>query len=60
VVLQPGEEKTIEFAVPVAELGFYDSMMKYVVEPGKFEVMVGGNSDELVSTDFEVIQSEEK
>ena len=60
VVLQPGEEKMLEFSIPITEIGFYDSMMKYVIEPGKFEVMVGGNSDELVSTDFEVIQSVEK
>ncbi|MFA4838134.1 MAG: beta-glucosidase BglX [Candidatus Neomarinimicrobiota bacterium] len=60
VELQPGEEKTIEFAVPVAELGFYDSAMKYIVEPGKFEVMVGGNSDELLMANFEVISSENK
>ena len=29
--------------------------MKRLVEPGKFEIMVGGNSVDLIKTSFEVV-----
>jgi hypothetical protein len=31
--------------VPVADLGFHDDQGRYRVEPGRFEVFVGPNSD---------------
>jgi beta-glucosidase len=44
VRLQPGEKATIEFDVTPELLKFYDVNMKYVVEPGDFELMVGNSS----------------
>ncbi|MCB9282905.1 MAG: beta-glucosidase BglX [Lewinellaceae bacterium] len=43
--LAPGESKTVEFVLTDAELGFYDNSGKFVVEPGEFDVMVGGSSE---------------
>ena len=44
VPLKVGESKTIEFTVNSDKLAIYDADMKYGVEPGDFEVMVGGSS----------------
>ncbi len=55
VTLKPGETKKITFKVTPEKLQFYNRNMKRVVEPGSFEVMVGGNSVDLTKTKFEVI-----
>ncbi len=44
VSLQPGETQTVAIDITPASLAFYDINMKYVVEPGEFEVMVGSSS----------------
>ena len=44
VSLRPGEASTVEFLLTAKQLGFYDRDMKFVVEPGKFRVFVGGSS----------------
>jgi beta-glucosidase len=44
VRLQPGESTTVEFDVTPELLKFYDVNMKYVVEPGDFELMAGNSS----------------
>jgi beta-glucosidase len=44
VALQPGETKTVAIDITPAELAFYDLNMKYTVEPGEFEIMVGSSS----------------
>jgi beta-glucosidase len=46
VALQPGETQTVALALTPASLAFYDVNMKYVVEPGDFEIMVGTSSRE--------------
>ncbi|HMQ49086.1 MAG TPA: beta-glucosidase BglX [Saprospiraceae bacterium] len=45
-LIQAGETITVEFTLTSNELGFYDSSGKFIVEPGEFEVMVGGNSQD--------------
>jgi len=53
--LQPGQAATVEFALPVKELAFYDINMKLAVEPGVFAVMVGTSSKNLaLKGQFEV------
>ena len=54
ITLQPGETKRVEFTLGPAQLGFYDRMMRFLVEPGEFKVMVGPNSEELIQATFEV------
>ena len=44
VWLQPGERKTVALDITPASLAFYDVKMRYVVEPGEFEIMVGNSS----------------
>lgn len=44
VWLKPGETKTVTLVIKPSSLAFYDIKMKYTVEPGEFEVMVGNSS----------------
>jgi len=44
VSLQPGETQTVALDITPESLAFYDIDMKYVVEPGQFEIMVGNSS----------------
>jgi len=54
VMLDAGKQEMVTLSVPVQELGFYGEDMKYIVEPGRFRVFVGGNSVETVGGEFEV------
>jgi beta-glucosidase len=45
VSLAPGETRQVEFVLTPAELGFYDRDMRFVVEPGAFDVWVGNSSE---------------
>jgi beta-glucosidase len=44
VSLNPGETKTVILKIGPEALAFHNIEMKYVVEPGEFEVMVGNSS----------------
>jgi beta-glucosidase len=44
IALQPGEARTVSLKVPVRSLGFHLEDGAYVVEPGEFQVFVGGSS----------------
>jgi beta-glucosidase len=44
VSLAPGESRHLEFDLGFDDLAFYNSDLKRVVEPGHFDVWVGGNS----------------
>ncbi len=55
VRLEPGESRKVTLEVPVGELGFHDDAGGWLVEPGRFEVFVGPNSDAETSTSFEVV-----
>ncbi len=46
ITLRPGETQTIHFTLTPAALSFLNEDMERVVEPGQFEIMVGGNSVE--------------
>ena len=47
VFIPKGQTKRVEFKLNVKDLGFWNDLMQYVVEPGAFEIMVGINSEEL-------------
>ncbi len=55
ISLNPGEAKTVEFTLGPKELSFLNRDMKRVVEPGAFEIMAGGNSEELITTILTVV-----
>ncbi len=44
ISLNAGETKTVSFTIYRDKLGIYNKEMKRVVEPGVFELMVGGSS----------------
>ena len=50
--LEPGEERMVTFAIPREKLGYYDDAMHFVMEPGQFNLFVGGNSRDCVSAQF--------
>jgi beta-glucosidase len=49
VALDAGASKAVRFDIPVAQLGFYDAGLRYVVEAGEIEVLVGTSSEDLVA-----------
>jgi beta-glucosidase len=44
VWLQPGETRTVSLDITPESLAFFDINMKYTVEPGEFEILVGNSS----------------
>ncbi len=46
ISLLPGERKRVEFTLPAERLGALDETMKFSVEPGDYEIMVGSSSDD--------------
>jgi len=54
VHLGPGESKRVELPLGPAELSFIDEKMRRTVEPGSFEVMMGGSSADITKTTLEV------
>ncbi|MGA9071558.1 MAG: glycoside hydrolase family 3 N-terminal domain-containing protein [Terracidiphilus sp.] len=46
VWLEPGESTTVSIDITPDLLAFYDINMKYVVEPGDFEIQVGSSSQD--------------
>ncbi|MCD9574960.1 beta-glucosidase BglX [Flavobacterium soyae] len=54
IELKKGETKTVHFTLTDKEIGFYDNDGKFLVEPGIFNVMVGWNSNEGLTTKFEL------
>ena len=46
IALAAGETKTVTLDITPKALAFYDIHMKYTVEPGEFEIMVGNSSRE--------------
>lgn len=46
--LDPGEEKKVKFELNPKDLSFVNRDLERVVEPGKFEVMIGNSSEDIV------------
>ncbi|MFA6336028.1 MAG: glycoside hydrolase family 3 N-terminal domain-containing protein [Bacteroidales bacterium] len=44
ISLSSGETKQVKISIPYENLGFYDKNMKWIVEPGDFEIFVGSSS----------------
>jgi beta-glucosidase len=47
VMLQPGESKVIHFTINKDKLAFYDNSLKWISEPGTFQLMIGAASDDI-------------
>ncbi len=56
ITLQPGKRKTVTFTLHTHQLGYYDEAVRYVVQPGTVEVMIGNSSKHLpLSGQFEIV-----
>jgi beta-glucosidase len=55
ITLAPGERRTVTFELGPEQLSYHGPEMKRVVEPGRFQVMVGGSSDEVKSVGLDVV-----
>ena len=47
VFLKKGESETISFDITTEDLMFYNYDLDYVWEPGEFEIMIGGSSEDV-------------
>jgi beta-glucosidase len=47
VALEPGEARRVTFRLDPSQLAFFDAAMRFVVEPGEFQVMVGASSADI-------------
>ncbi len=47
VGLEAGEKKTVKFSLQMAQLGYYNEDMEFVVEPGELTLMAGDSSDNI-------------
>jgi beta-glucosidase len=54
--IEPGETKTVEFTLTGEELGIWDRNMNFVVETGKFEVMIGASSRDIRLSDIFIVK----
>jgi beta-glucosidase len=54
VSLQPGERKTVRFALGPEAFRMWDIDMNEVVEPGLFDILAGSNSQDLKSATLEI------
>lgn len=52
VHLEPGASVPLRFTLTEKELGYYNQQYEWTLEPGDFEVMIGGNSEELLREVF--------
>jgi beta-glucosidase len=55
VTLRAGETKTVTFSLGPDELSLVDRRMQRVVEPGRFEIMVGASSARLITASLDVV-----
>jgi beta-glucosidase len=46
----------VEFTIDIEDLKFYNSNLEFVAEPGAFTIFVGGNSRDVLQTDFKLIE----
>lgn len=55
VTLNPGEKRTVQFTLHPDDLAILDKNMNWMVEPGKFRVMIGNSSADIkLKKEFEV------
>lgn len=47
IMLAPGEKKEIHFVINKESLSFYNQKLEWIVEPGKFKLMIGASSEDI-------------
>lgn len=58
VALAPGEAKKITFRLPASQLAFLDSAMRWKVEKGVFDVLVGASSEDIRLNDTFIVKDD--
>jgi len=48
IELQPGEIKTVKFTITPHDIAIWNAEMKYVTEPGTFDVMIARSAEDVV------------
>jgi beta-glucosidase len=56
ITLKKGESRQLTFHLSADDLKFYNDDLKFVAEPGEFQVMVGGNSRDVQMASFTLAQ----
>jgi beta-glucosidase len=54
ISLEPGQRRQVTFTITPKDLSFYDMQMRYGVEPGEFEIMVGASSEDVKTVTLNV------
>lgn len=54
VFLKKGEKKTLTFNLTEEDLKFFDNNLKFIAEPGDFEVFIGGDSNATLQGKFQL------
>jgi beta-glucosidase len=54
--LKPKKTKVVSFDLSTDALGFHNSAMQYIVEPGKFNLWIGGDSQANLMAEFQIIE----
>lgn len=54
ITIEPEQTATVRFSLPVSDLAFWNSQMKYGVEPGNFRLWVATNSQSGEAVGFRV------
>ena len=47
IKLNAGETKTVKFTIDKQKLSFYNSDLKWITEPGDFDLMIGSSSSDI-------------
>ncbi|MFJ2288413.1 beta-glucosidase BglX [Pseudomonas iridis] len=55
IMLKAGEQKVVHFTITEEELKFYNAQLKYAAEPGKFNVQIGLDSQDVTQQSFELL-----
>lgn len=54
ILIPAGQTREVSFWIKPADLAFYDENMQWKTEPGRFQVMTGGNSQDVQIAEFEL------
>ncbi len=55
VMLKAGEQKVVQFTLSEDDLKFYNADLKYVAEPGEFDVQIGLDSQNVQQNSFQLL-----
>ncbi|MGY3174042.1 beta-glucosidase BglX [Pseudomonas sp. MWU12-2312b] len=55
VMLKAGEQKVVHFTITEDDLKFFNTQLKYAAEPGKFNVQIGLDSQDVTQQSFELL-----